>query len=262
MITLITSSKTMTYKPAPKWIRATEPIFKQQAAQLVDHVLRQPDISKVLGVSQKIGDLNRARFEAWSSNMAADDLQSALWAYSGDVYNGVAVLDWEKEDLMYAQDHLRIISGLYGLVRPFDLVQPYRMEMITKLHGSWGKNLYDFWGSQLGGWLGRAKPMYVLDASSVAYSRAVTAYLPTETEVVLPEFLQETPNGLKQKALFSKYARGLLARWVMQHRIESPEQLELFKLEGITYSGRLSTKLKPVFIIPAEFTLMGRFTKT
>lgn len=252
----------MNYKPAPDWVVGTKPVFLEQATQLVEQTRTQKDLAKTLAVSQRIADQNRERFEAWSPQLNADDLQPALWAYSGDIYNGVAVSDWAKDAVVYAQDNLRIISGLYGLARPFDLIQPYRLEMITRLTGPWGKNLYDFWGSQLGEWLGATKPTYMLDAGSVAYSKAVVPHLPNSVTVITPEFLQDTPDGPKQKALFSKYARGLLARWVMQQQVEKPGDLAAFDLEDLSYSQQLSTEFKPVYIIPADFSLLGRFTKT
>ena len=263
MITLLSPAKTMNYKDVPTWVAPSKVHFLSEAKDLVSVLkpLSPKKLSKTLGVSEKIGQLNFDRFQSWKAQEHSE-AQPSVWAYSGDVYNGLDIKSFSRQDNEYAQSQLKIISGLYGIVRPFDLIVPYRLEMRTRLKGKWGKDLYDFWGSKLSDLILESKPEVILNCASDEYARAVVPHLKKSVRVITPQFYKHTSDGPQRKALFSKYTRGVMARWALTNRIEDPEDMKKFNLEGYKFSEKLSTPDAPAFIAPSSFTLLGRFTKT
>ena len=262
MKTLISPSKTVTDKALPLDIQPTQPLFGDETSVLLSKLQRvrsARQLGRVLDISENLADLNHARYRHWDDPVAR---RSALWMYSGDVYNGLDAFGLDIATAQRMQNDLLIISGLYGLVRPFDLVQPYRLEMRSKLKGAWGNDLYRFWGSKLANYIEDLGTSTVLVCASREYAKAVVPGLSAEIAVVTPRFLQPTPNGLKEKSLFAKHARGALARWVADNRVEDSSGLADFGVDGILYNPHLSSPAEPVFLVPADFTLIGRYTKS
>lgn len=260
MQVLLSPSKTMNYKPVPDWVVPTTPTFIDKSRQLVDELnQRAENLAQELGVSHSIADLNRKRFAEWSGKL--ENGQPAIWAYSGDVYNGFAVSELDENDLQYAQAHVWILSGLYGAVRPFDAIEPYRLEMRTRLRGEWGDNLYEFWGDDIAQKITEPSEPIVVCASE-EYAKAVRKYIPKSTDVITPHFLIATDGEPVQKSLFSKYSRGVFARWIVANEVEKTTNLADFDLEGYQFDETLSTPEAPVFVAPQDFSLAGRFTKS
>lgn len=245
----------MNYKQVPKGVSVSESRYGGQAAELVVQIRASKNLAKTLGVSENIAEQNRPRLAEWGTGKHA---QPAVWAYSGDVYNGLAIQSFSATELDELQGKLRILSGLYGSTRPFDAIEPYRLEMRTKLKGVWGKNLYEFWGDSLAAEF--VNEDWVLNCASNEYSKALLPHI-GNTPVVTPVFLHDDSKGLKQKALFSKYFRGVVARWAVTSKAAVPADLKKCTEEGIRYDSDQSNEHEPVFIIPRDFSLLGRFTR-
>jgi cytoplasmic iron level regulating protein YaaA (DUF328/UPF0246 family) len=262
MKTLISPSKSVTERVLPLDVQPTRPLFEQETSILLSKLQRLRSARKlgaVLDISENLGFLNYERYRRWDDPGVR---RSALWMYSGDVYNGLDAFSLEVESARRMQDDLLIISGLYGLVRPFDLVQPYRLEMRTRLQGAWGNDLHRFWGSKLASYIEKLGTRTVLVCASREYAKAVLPELSADITVVTPRFLQPTPNGLKEKSLFAKHARGTLARWVADNRVEDPSGLVEFGVDGYVHSPELSSAAEPVFLVPVDFSLLGRYTNS
>lgn len=261
MIILLSPSKTINPKPVDDSVVSTKPIFSYQAEQLVGSVNKLGrNLASTLGVSDKLAEENRARFAIWRAKPDTTEGCPAAWSYRGETFFGLSIEKMNERSIKYAQEHLLIVSGLYGLLRPQDKIMPYRLEMSTKLKGNWGKTLYEFWGDKLSDFISDKNPGLVLNCASVEYSKALKN-LPGDIKVITPKFLSETKTGLRSKMVFAKYSRGLIARWAIENRIKKPEDLKNFDCEGYHFSSENSTEIEYAFIAPADFTIKGRFTK-
>ena len=222
----------------PKGLKATEPLFPEKTNKLVDKLqtLKPKQIQKLLGISAELAELNYSRFQSWDKA----NKRPALWIYSGDVYNGIDAYSLTAKNIAYAQEHLRIISGLYGLVRPLDAIQPYRLEMKTDTRKLIGSDLYVYWKDEIATKLQKYNDTHVLLCASKEYSSTIMANLPNDTTAIVPRFMQETDDGLKEKGLFAKYGRGLLARYAIDNEICDVNDLKNFNREGFKYSKELS----------------------
>jgi cytoplasmic iron level regulating protein YaaA (DUF328/UPF0246 family) len=262
MIILLSPSKTLIKRPFPQFIEPTTPKYLQEAEQLVESVNKLgKKLPKTLGVSQKIADLNEQRFKEWSID-GHKTAHPAIYLYAGDVYNGLSIASFEKHNLEYAQQHLRVLSGLYGELRPLDRIMPYRLEMSTKPPGKWGKDLYKYWDDKIADGIEQSFPSFILNCASNEYAKSVTPYFSKNLVVITPRFLHDSGDGPKAKMTFAKYGRGLLARWAIANEIRDPKRLEEFDYEGFKFSQDLSRDNEPTFIAPKDFSLMGRFTKS
>ena len=260
MIILLSPSKTMSKREAPPF-KATIPAHIEDSQRLVETVRKlDSKLGKTLGVSEKIAELNRGRYAEWSVD-AHSSAKPTLYAFASDVYNGLAAFDMNEQQVAFAQQHLRILSGLYGLLKPSDAIMPHRLEMSTRLAGEWGKNLYEFWGDNLADEIMESKPSFILNCASDEYFKSVAKHLPSSIEVVTPRFLHDSGNGPRAKMTFAKYTRGLMARWAIENQISNAEETLMFNAEGYEYHPELSEPGKPVFIAPKEFSLKGRFIK-
>lgn len=262
MKTLLSPSKTVTDRALRLDIQPTQPIFEDETRVLLSRLRKFTDpaqLGKLLNISESLAILNYERYMLWDDPAAK---RSALWMYSGDVYNGLDAFGLDIESARRMQNDVLVISGLYGLVRPLDLVQPYRLEMKIRLGGIWGNDLYHFWGSKLADYIEDLGTRTVLVCASREYAKAVLPELSAAIAIVTPRFMQPTPDGLKEKPLFAKHARGSLARWVADNRVEDPDDLADFGVDGLAYSPDLSSPAEPVFLVPSDFTLIGRYTKS
>jgi cytoplasmic iron level regulating protein YaaA (DUF328/UPF0246 family) len=259
MIVLISPSKSIMKQSPPKGLKLSDTLFPEKTEKLVSKLqkLNAKQLGKLLNISPELAELNYSRFQKWDKT----EKRPALWMYSGDVYNGIDAYSLNDKQTEYAQEKLMIISGLYGLVRPLDEVQPYRLEMKTNTEKLITKDLYDYWKKEIATKLQLINDKNVLICASKEYSKAVLAGLSNDMTAITPRFMQETSSGLKEKGLFAKYGRGLLARWVIDNQIDNPSKLKNFNKEGFKYSSDLSSEKEAVFIIPKDFSLKGRFTK-
>ena len=224
-----------------------------QSALLVEDArgLDPDGIRALMGVSEQIAHLNHERFMNWQSESNSDNAKQAVLAFKGDVYTGLQAETLSEDDLDFAQTRLRILSGLYGLLRPLDLMQPYRLEMGLKFANQRGKNLYEFWGEQLTDTLNAdlvsAKTNVLINLASNEYFKAVKPKL-LNADIITPQF-KELKNGqYKMISFFAKKARGVMARYIIDNRITEPEALKSFSEAGYYYSDAQSQGDQWVFL--------------
>jgi cytoplasmic iron level regulating protein YaaA (DUF328/UPF0246 family) len=235
----------------------TEPDFSGESAELIE-ILKEKsseDIKALMGLSDKLAALNVDRYRTWEQPFTTDNARQGLFAFKGDVYVGLDAYSFSDEDIQFAQDHLRILSGLYGVLRPLDLMQPYRLEMGTKLVNAKGKNLYEFWADKIANSINEAQPagekkVLVNLASNEYFSSVKKGVL--ESEIVTPAFYDWKNGKYKIISFFAKKARGYMAAWIIKNRITGPEEFPSFNIGGYKYSGEQSTADKPVFLRKEE----------
>ena len=253
MLFLLSPAKSLDYEtPAPSDLPATTPQFVPQSKQLIE-VLRQQSpqqIASLMSLSDKLSALNVARYQAWSPRFTGKNSKQAVLAFNGDVYEGLSARDLSSDDLAWAQDHVAILSGLYGVLRPLDRLQPYRLEMGTRLATEAGSDLYRFWGRQISDHLNtqlRAdRTPVVVNLASQEYFKAVdTGVLKAR---VIECVFQDWKSGVYKIISFhAKRARGLMARYAIQHRLQTPEQLHGFDLDGYGFDASASAPDRLVF---------------
>ncbi|MDO9074870.1 MAG: peroxide stress protein YaaA [Rubrivivax sp.] len=255
MLFLLSPAKTLDYEtPVPATLRrkATEPDLTDRAAALID-VLRtqsQAQVARLMDLSDALAALNVARYGAWQTQATPSNSKPAVLAFAGDVYHGLDARTLTTADLTWAQRHLVILSGLYGVLRPLDRLQPYRLEMGTALATPAGKDLYAWWGDTVAGWLNRcqtdeAAPV-VVNLASQEYARVALrpALRARVVECVFEEVREGSPRVI---SFFAKKARGLMARFAVQHRVRSVRQLEAFDAEGYALDRAASSRTRLVF---------------
>ncbi len=253
MLLLLSPAKSLDYDtPLPPRLPHTLPAFMSEAAQLVEalRTLAPQDVAQLMSISDRLAALNVARYAAWQTEATAANARQALLAFDGDVYAGLDARSLSLPDLQWAQQHLAILSGLYGVLRPLDWMQPYRLEMGTRLATPAGANLYRFWGTRIAEHLderlaGERAPL-VVNLASQEYFKAVA--LPALRARVLECVFQDWHGGqYKVIGLHAKRARGLMARWAIQQRARSPRSLQGFDSEGYAFAADASTPGRLVF---------------
>jgi len=253
MITVLSPAKTLDYKSPSKAKRATEPELLDQSERLVD-VMRKKSpkkIAQLMSVNSQIADLNYQRYQEWCTPFTKDNAKQAIHAFQGDVYRGLKADSFDENDLTFAQDYLRILSGLYGLLRPLDLMQAYRLEMGTKLRTTRGKNLYEFWKDRITDNLNQAlskeqDPILVNLASNEYFNSINPKKL--KARVITPTFKDLKNGEYKFIQTYGKEARGYLTRFIIKNKINDPEEMKAFDLEGYYYSPEMSSETEPVFL--------------
>ncbi|MDF2379637.1 MAG: peroxide stress protein YaaA [Candidatus Gracilibacteria bacterium] len=254
MIALLSPSKTQDFETDYSAVKSTQLRFKDQSLELIE-LLKQysPDeISKLMKLSQNLSELNTDRYSSYQKDFRQAETQQALMAFIGDVYTYIEVHQYDQKDFEFAQDHVRIISGLYGLVRPLDRIQTYRLEMKTALKNDKGKNLYAFWGSELREILekdlSQQGDQVIVNLASMEYSKALQLSQ-IHAEVVTPVF-KEKKSGkeLSIIALYAKEARGMMTNFIIKNRLQKPEQLKAFDQTGYVYQEELSENGEMVFV--------------
>ena len=257
MLMVISPAKTLDYDTPPATERFTQPQHLDQAQELItilrDFSLQQ--IGKLMKLSDKLAALNVARYGSWTPRFTPENAKQALLAFKGDVYTGLNAEDFSEQDFDFAQRHLRMLSGLYGLLRPLDLMQPYRLEMGTKLENPRGKDLYAFWGERISRWLNEALAEQgddvLLNLASNEYFGAVKRK-ELKARVINVDFKDMKNGQYKIISFYAKKARGLMARYVIRERIDNPEQLKAFDSEGYRYSAEDSSPDHLVFLRDAQ----------
>lgn len=255
MLVVLSPAKSLDFSPPADEVPATLPQMTRDTAALarVTRKLKAADLSRLMGISDALANLNAERFRAFEPDPEqAQGVQAAL-AFAGDVYEGLKARTLDLDGLAWAQDHVRILSGLYGLLRPLDRIQPHRLEMGTRLATSRGANLYDFWGDKIARQLsetlkGHADPTLV-NLASIEYFGSVDRNA-LKRPVVSCAFRQERAGELRNLSLFSKTGRGLMARYAIDNRIERAEDLKGFDRAGYRYRPDLSSDIEWVFSRP------------
>ncbi len=255
MLFLLSPAKTLDYDtpvPAPVRKKATEPLFTARAAELIA-VLRKKSaaqIAELMDLSMPLAELNAARYQTWQADAAAANSKPALLAFNGDVYGGLDARTLKTADLTWAQDHLVILSGLYGALRPLDRLQPYRLEMGTALQTSQGRDLYAYWSDTVAELLNERQAQdtapVVVNLASIEYSR-VALRKALRARVIDCVFEDWKDDRYKVISFFAKRARGLMARYAALQRARRPLQLEAFAAEGYAFDAAVSAPNRLVF---------------
>lgn len=249
MLLVISPAKTLDYSN-PEYSSHTQPDFPAEVKDLVGVLKKKSSsqISKLMHLSDSLASLNEERYKTFMETFSPDNSKQALLAFKGEVYAKMEADQFSAEELEFAQEHLRILSGLYGLLKPLDLIQPYRLEMGTPLKTKKGANLYQYWGTKISKALNAAgEGQTLVNLASQEYFKAVdqkTLKLP----VITIHFKEHKDNRYQVVGFFAKQARGLMARYAIQNRITDPEQLKIFREEGYEFSATLSSAQDWVFI--------------
>lgn len=252
MLFLLSPAKSLDYETPPHITEHTQPLFKQQSAQLIDLLkTKSPQqISTLMKLSDALSGLNVARYQAWSPKFTAKNSRQAVLAFNGDVYGGLDAKTLSEAQLGWAQDHVCILSGLYGVLRPLDWMQPYRLEMGTALATEHGKKLYQFWGSQIADYLSEraaadTSPV-IVNLASEEYFKAVDRKA-LKARVVTCVFEEFRGGKYKIISFMAKRARGLMVRYAIEKKLGTVKMLEDFDVEGYRFNAAASGPDRLVF---------------
>jgi cytoplasmic iron level regulating protein YaaA (DUF328/UPF0246 family) len=252
MLIVLSPAKTLDFESPIKVNKTTEPDFIPRSAELISTLRTMPpaQIGSLMSISDSLAQLNVARYASWSKKFTPDNSRPAMLAFDGDVYEGLDARSLNARQLDWAQKHLRILSGLYGLLRPLDLMQPYRLEMGTRLATKRGKDLYAFWGDQITEALNEsltvAKAQALVTLASEEYFKSVKP-AKLDRPVITPVFEEWKGGGYKIVSFFAKRARGLMARYAIEHKLTKPEQLKDFDSEGYGFDAKASNEARWIF---------------
>ncbi|AZM38329.1 peroxide stress protein YaaA [Acinetobacter sp. WCHA39] len=252
MLALISPAKTLDYETTLPTDAYTQPRLLAQSQQLIDvcRKLSASEIASLMTVSEKIANLNVERFRDWNADFDFSNARQALFAFKGDVYTGLDAYHLKDREIDFAQQHLRMLSGLYGLLRPLDLMMPYRLEMGTKLKNSRGHNLYEFWGSmitdQINQDLAEIDAKVLVNLASDEYYKSLNEKK-IQAEIIKPVFLDQKNGKYKVISFYAKKARGLMARYLIENKLSQVEQLKAFDSEGYYFDAESSSNKELVF---------------
>ncbi|WP_250525959.1 peroxide stress protein YaaA [Caballeronia sp. GAWG2-1] len=253
MIIVLSPAKSLDYETPPHIRKHTLPEFVDDAAELIKGLrhLSPQQIGGMMGISDQLASLNFQRYAEWSRRFDETNSKQAVLAFNGDVYEGFAAKTLSSADLDYAQNHVRVLSGLYGLLRPLDLLQPYRLEMGTKFPNARGKDLYAFWGERITAALNeqfrkQRGARVLVNCASGEYFKSVKPRL-LDVPVVAPVFEDWKGGRYKIISFHAKRARGLMARYAVKNRIDEPEGLKDFDSDGYAFDAKASNDTTYVF---------------
>jgi cytoplasmic iron level regulating protein YaaA (DUF328/UPF0246 family) len=253
MLIVVSPAKSLDFETKAPTRKFTDPQYLAESTQLVGQLqkLSPEDFSELMHISSDLGELNHMRFANWHTPFDLKNSKQAIFAFKGDVYIGLEAEKFSRADLNFAQNHLRILSGLYGLLRPLDLMQPYRLEMGSKFKNKKGKNLYEFWDDQLTENLNelfeKDKKPVLVNLASIEYFSAIKPKS-LNAEIISPVFKDLSNEKYKIVSFFAKKARGYMTAFIIQNKIKNPERLKEFDVEGYRYSEEDSTPTQPVFL--------------
>lgn len=253
MLILISPSKTQDFSNTNNLKTNTLPVLLPQSEMLMREMKKksQKQIAKLMDVSEQIAALNHGRYQQFQTPFTPENAKQALLAFKGDVYTDIEVEDYDQKELEFAQQHLRILSGLYGLLQPLDLIQPYRLEMKIKLKNRRGKNLYQFWGSRITRLLNEnlktQKEPILINLASREYFKAIK---PNELKarVITPVFKENKEGEYKIIALYAKRARGMMTNFIIRNQLNTAEEIKTFQLAGYAFDINLSTENEWIFV--------------
>ncbi len=255
MLIVLSPAKSLDYKTPAKVKAPTLPEFVSESAKLIADLkkLSPQEVANLMGLSDQLAALNVGRYRDWSKKFTEENSKPAIYAFDGDVYDGFDVKTLDAKAIAFAQDHIRILSGLYGALRPLDLMQPYRLEMGTSLKNARGKDLYAFWGERvthsLKQVLEQQKKPVLLNLASEEYFKVLQAKN-LDCPVISPIFQDGKDGKYKIISFYAKRARGLMARFVVENRITDAADLKGFNLDGYKYVPSESKPDKPLFRRP------------
>lgn len=249
MLILISPAKTLDYS-APNYKEFTQPDFQQDIKSLIQVMKKKSakEIGELMHVSDSLASLNRERFKTFQKEFNPENSKQALLAFKGDVYMRMDVENYTSADFDFAQDHLRILSGLYGLLKPLDLIQPYRLEMGTQLENKKGKNLYEFWDKKISKAINQiAKSDPIVNLASQEYFKAVDLKT-LKSPLINIHFKEFRDDNYQTIGFFAKQARGMMTNFAIKNKLTNPEDLKTFNEERYEFSEKLSSSKDWVFI--------------
>jgi len=253
MIILMNSSKTLDFDQPDRASKHTSPEFIKDAEMLVKELRRLSDseFSKLMGVSDKLAKLNVARYAGWQASEKGTDAKQALLAFKGDIYCGLHTANYNAKDFEFAQKQVRILSGLYGILRPLDLIQPYRLEMATKLSTKRGKNLYQFWETKINeslkALLKQEKSGIIVNLCSAEYFKAIKPDL-LDATVITPVFKEFRNGAYRFITIYAKKARGLMGNFIIRNHLKKVEDLKSFNVDAYRFNPKISSAHEWIFV--------------
>jgi len=254
MIILLSPAKTLDYETKIKGPSFSSPYFLSKSKNLIKNLKNKKleEISNLMNISEKLALLNSDRYKSWKgSRKESPSSKQAIFVFKGDVYQGLNIEEFKKKDLDYSQNHLRLLSGLYGVLRPLDIIEPYRLEMGTKLKISNTKNLYEFWSDDIANQILKdlelIKSNTILNLASNEYFNSVKS-LEKSANIISPAFKDLSKGKYKIISFYAKKARGLMASWILRNKIQKEEDLINFNIGGYYFSETESSKNVPVFL--------------
>lgn len=252
MITVISPAKKLSDECHAYEADHSQPAYLVKSTELVDQLksYEPSHLQSLMGISEKLSVLNWERYQSWNSSFSSNNSRQAFFTFKGDTYTGLDADTLSTEDLSFSQNHTRILSGLYGVLKPLDLIMPYRLEMGTKIENKFGKNLYDFWGDELVADLEKDlsnhDSRYIVNCASVEYFKSIDKDS-LNGKVITPVFKEIKKGKARIVSFFAKKARGMMARYIIQNQINDPDQIRKFDLGGYEYNDSLSNTMEPVF---------------
>jgi uncharacterized protein len=253
MLTIISPAKSLNFDNLNKEVNSSLPNFLNQSSEIISVVkkLDNNELMSLMSISNDLAQLNYDRFQSWSLPFNKDNSKQAVFSFNGDVYKGLDVDTFSDEDLDYSQNHLRILSGLYGLLKPLDIIQPYRLEMGTKLSINGSKNLYDFWKETITESVNQEIKdkghKYLLNLASNEYFNSIDKKK-INAEIIYPVFKDFKNGEYKVISFYAKKARGLMSRYHIKNKVETLEDIKSFNEQGYYFSSEMSENNKIVFI--------------
>ena len=251
MIILISPAKTLDTS-VPARDNSSLPEFLTKSKRLASNLRKKKPaaLADLMSISAKLAQLNYERYQSWHTPYNISDANNAIFAFRGEVYNGLDIDSFTEEELEYTNNHLRILSGLYGVLKPMDAILPYRLEMGTKLNIGKYKNLYEFWGDNITKFIRsemkNSEESTIINLASNEYFKAIDTKK-LKFDVITPVFLDEKNGDFKVISFFAKKARGLMSSFILKNRIEKPEEIKHFSSEGYKYCLEMSNDNKFVF---------------
>ena len=252
MITVISPAKKLSDECHAYEADHSQPAYLVKSTELVDQLksYEPSHLQSLMGISEKLSVLNWERYQSWNPSFSSNNSRQAFFTFKGDTYTGLDADTLSSEDLSFSQNHTRILSGLYGVLKPLDLIMPYRLEMGTKIENKFGKNLYDFWGDELVADLEKDlsnhDSRYIVNCASVEYFKSIDKDS-LSGKVITPVFKEIKKGKARIVSFFAKKARGMMARYIIQNQINDPDEIRKFDLGGYEYNDDLSNTMEPLF---------------
>ncbi len=252
MLILLAPSKTLDFKSASITPLNSQPLFPKEVAELIRYLrkLSASQLEELMKINRKLAWLNQERFALWKPDFTTDNSHPAIFSFKGEVYHGLDITSMQSRDVEYSQQHLRILSGLYGVLRPLDLIQPYRLEMGTSFQFSKYTDLYHFWRQKITRQivvdLKESGSNLLINLASLEYSSAIDLKK-LKADIVTPQFLENKYDSYKMITVYAKKARGMMTRYILEYRINCEEDLQGFSSDGYCFNGHLSRPGSPVF---------------